>query len=238
MKKILIIGDSLSMSRHVDGITYDVMYSTLLSNVFRDWLVVNGSQRANTSRRVVDRSYQEEYLLPLRPDFVILQIGVVDCLPRLLSRTERIALSILTKLNLTSRVAKYYISYKSSRRLRFTKRKQMFFVDALEFQKNLLELKKILSELTCKVIVINIPCPGQKLRERSYGVDASVLKYNNIICTVFGDLENRIIDLYEMTRCDPLLLLSDGYHIQAGGHKLIFEEILKSGLMEPRDLPE
>src|SRR5690606_11192288 len=72
VKKLLIVGDSLSMSRHREGVTYEQMYPTLLACHLKNWLVINGSVRANTSRQIISENYQEEYILPLLPDVVVL----------------------------------------------------------------------------------------------------------------------------------------------------------------------
>lgn len=226
MKKLLIAGDSLSMSRYRDDVPYDAMYSTLLATRLRDWLVVNGSLRANTSRRVVSIDYQEEYVLPLSPDVVVLQVGIVDCMPRLMSKYERHIVGLMARVRGFRYLARLYISFKSKRRYFFTKNKKIVFVGAPEFRSNIIKFRDLLGGLGCGVIAINIPCPGKRLSDRTFGVDGVVSEYNKIIDEVFCGAGCAIVDLYGMTRSNPSLLQDDGYHIRRECHELIYEEIL------------
>ncbi|MGX5659529.1 SGNH/GDSL hydrolase family protein [Castellaniella ginsengisoli] len=228
MKKLLIVGDSLSMSRHREGVTYEQMYSTLLAFHLKNWLVINGSVRANTSRQIISEAYQEEYVLPLLPDVVVLQIGVVDCLPRLMSKYERRILGVLERIQGFRRMARFYISFKSKRRLYFTKRKQIAFVEASEFADNIIKFRDLLSRIGCRVIAINIPYPGPGLSERTFGVGEAVSRYNGIIDRVFSGAEHVVVDLYGMTKSDPSLLQDDGYHIRGKCHQLLYKAICEN----------
>ncbi len=231
MKKLLIVGDSLSMSRHREGIAYEQMYSTLLACHLKNWLVINGSMRANTSRRIISETYQEEYVLPLLPDLVVLQVGVVDCLPRLMSKYERRILWVLSRIQGFRRIARFYISFKSKRRLYFTKKKQIAFVGSCEFESNMISFRDLMSRIGCKLIVINIPHPGPGLTERTFGVEEAVSRYNGIIDRVFSGAEYAVIDLYNMTKSNPHLLQDDGYHIRGECHELLYKAICENDLL-------
>lgn len=231
MKKLLIVGDSLSMSRHREGVTYEQMYSTLLACHLKNWLVINGSVRANTSRQIISENYQEEYILPLLPDVVVLQVGVVDCLPRLMSKYERRILGVFSRIQGFRRLARFYISFKSKRRLYFTKKKQISFVGSSEFESNMMQFRNLMRRIGCKVIAINIPHPGPGLSERTFGVGEAVSRYNGIIDQVFSGSAHAVVDLYNMTKSNPSLLQDDGYHIRWECHELLYKEIFENNLL-------
>ncbi len=78
--KALIVADSLSMPRK--GIPYDDTWPSILNCIRKDIHWIQRSQRALNSNHIVG-SLKEDYLEYYRPDIVILQIGIVDCAPRL-----------------------------------------------------------------------------------------------------------------------------------------------------------
>ena len=224
MKKLLIIGDSLSMSRHEDGIGYEKMYSSLLALAFPSRLIVNASERANSTKRISSSAYLGEYVYPMKPDVAIIQIGVVDCLPRLLTDFQRRAVSLASRLSLTKGLANRYIEHLSKRRLQATEKRPMSLVSLYDFEEN---LRLFRSALTAKnsearFILITIPCPGKAVTEKSYNADNLVVQYNNILRKIFLHGNSKFVDLYEATKCDMSLLLQDGYHISEFGHEYLF----------------
>ena len=44
--------------------------------------------------------YFDEYLRPLSPDLVIIQIGIVDCAPRIFRPVERLILKVINEISL------------------------------------------------------------------------------------------------------------------------------------------
>ncbi|MFA6013583.1 MAG: GDSL-type esterase/lipase family protein [Gallionellaceae bacterium] len=224
MKKLLIIGDSLSMSRHEDGIGYEEMYSSHLAIAFPERLIVNASERANSSNRISSSSYLGEYVYPMKPDVTVIQIGVVDCLPRLLTDYQRRIVSIGTRFRITRGVTTRYLEHLSNRRYQITKKRPISFVSRADFEKNLSLIKSVLISENphCKFVVIGIPCPSKALTEKSYGADDFVREYNNILRNVFNCKNSKFIEFYEATKNNPSLLLHDGYHISGLGHNYLF----------------
>ena len=211
------------MPRHKEGIRYEQMYASHLSFFRPEILVVNASERANTTNRIVSSSYLDEYVHPMMPDVTILQLGIVDCFPRLLTNFQRRAVHIASRIRLTKRLADYYIKYLSKRRFEITKKRLISYVSIWDFERNLKLIKSIVMTINSKskFIVINIPCPGPTLAEKSFDVDGVVQKYNSILNQVFYS-DAKFVNLYEETRSNPNLLLADGYHINCLGHEYIF----------------
>ncbi len=229
MNRLLIIGDSLSMSRYCDGIGYQDMYSSRISIDFPGRLIINASERGNTTTRVCTSVYLDEYVHPLAPDVAVLQLGVVDCLPRLLTELQRRLIEISSRFPITKFLAGKYVSYLSRQRFQITKKRPRSLVSREDFENNCRLIKSILIQDNPKVkfLVIDIPCPTSSLNEKSYGADEFVAEYNEILRRTFGACNSRFVDLYQKTKNNPDLLLSDGYHISSDGHHFIFLSVKK-----------
>lgn len=229
MNRLLIIGDSLSMSRYGEGVGYEDMYSSRISIAFPGRLIINASERGNTTARACTPAYMDEYVHPLMPDVVVLQLGVVDCLPRLLTELQRRLVAISSRFSITKILANRYVAYLSRRRLQITKKRPMSLVSREAFERNCRLIQSILihDNPDVRFVVIDIPCPASSLSEKSYGADELVAEYNSILRRIFDARKSRFVDLYETTRCNPALLLPDGYHLNSGGHDFIFLSVKK-----------
>lgn len=224
MKKLLIVGDSLSMSRHEEGVGYEQMYSSQLAISLPGRLIVNASERANSTIRIASSSYLGEYVYPMMPDVMIIQIGIVDCLPRLFTNFQRRVVSIASRISMTKGLANSYVGYMSKSRINITRKRPMSFVPITDFEKNLRHLITAVNsgKSQCKFIVIDIPCPGHGLNEKSYGADKFVCEYNDVLRSVFYERDSKFVELYAATLDNPSLLLRDGYHISEQGHRYLF----------------
>ena len=201
--------------------TYPFQLNELLGN---DFFVVNRSKRGNTS--VVQSSTQNLYddIETSESKVIIIQIGICDCSPRIISKYERVVL----KYVLPKTIAKIYIKVKSKNRYFFTKYLPMTYVSMALFEKC---YEKILSSSLkldgiVKVIVINIADTNLKNKNRSFNFAKNILKYNSIISKLVESKNNICLyDLYTRTKDRPELLLSDGIHIDLKAHEIIANEL-------------
>jgi len=227
MKKIItILGDSLSMARDDYGILYKDSYAYLLGEILGDnYLVLNKAKRANTM--ITQTHFQNIYddVLTTNSEYFIIQLGIVDCAPRIISIMEGKILKYLKPKILSD----LYIKIKSRNRRFFTKYfpktyvKPDVFVDKYDYL-----IRTILEKTTAKkVILVNIADTNKKNKLRSYGFDENIRKYNSFI----GGLKSRydkhieLIDLYTVTKNNPDLVIDDGIHIAQPVHKLLAEKI-------------
>lgn len=223
---VTILGDSLSMVRVEEGIsirdTYPFRLNELLGN---DFYVVNRSKRGNTS--VVQSSTQNLYddIETSESKVIIIQIGICDCSPRIISKFERVVLNYaLPKL-----FAKRYIKIKSKYRYLFTKYFPMTYVSLVRFETS---YEKILASALklhgiVKVVVINIADTNSNNKLRSFNFDKNIVKYNSIISKlVVGKSNVYLLDLYNLTKDNPELLLTDGIHINLKAHEIIASELV------------
>lgn len=233
MKKILYItGDSLACSRQWDGISLNKIYSTLLSNHSElDLLVINNSVARNTTREILNSYPTMQALTDPSIDYHVIQLGVVDCYPRLFSNRKREVLNFFSKIPYLQKIVTLYIKQKSKHREHLTNKKLIQKVPPERFQENLASIiQKILSsEKKPKIFIINIAAPGDFLIEKSRRIKPIVKKYNQIINNLSKNHNNqiKIIDFYSQTTNDPELLLADGHHLSPAAHQQLANEIAK-----------
>lgn len=226
--KLLIAGDSLSMSRHIDGITFDQTYAVLTQRAHPSALVINGSERANSSRRIGSDDYMDEYLRPLAPEHVIVQIGVVDCTPRIFTYLERRVLGLMQRTPLLRGISVAIIRAASRNRAAITQRRNITAVPLDEFERHLrtfiAEARRIRGE--CRVALVNIACPSDTFLSRNPSALELVECYNAALDSIAVEYGCGIVDLFAFTRSHPESLLPDGYHINAMAHQFLHEALM------------
>ena len=225
MHNILLVGDSLSMVRPDFGVAYQDTFAYKLQAELEDSILINASIRANSSQNALTDNYCYETLDAVKPDLVIYFLGVVDCMPRLFSRRQRLLLRLLMATKFLKGLGKLIIAYKSKRRYEFTKKKLIQYVPIKNWNEN---LERFLIKARSKVIFVNIPFPGQRLVSRNYQIDEIVNNYNSCLSEQAKKHGAMLVDFYGITRESPHLLLEDGYHITVEAHKILTKILLES----------
>lgn len=224
-KIITVLGDSLSMVRIENGISIQKTYAYQLNKLLGDdFYLINKSKRGNTSvtQSLTQNLYDD--IETTESKIIIIQIGICDCSPRIISRLERLVLNyFLPKI-----ISKVYIKFKSKYRYFFTKYFSMTYVNPVRFENS---FKKILSSALhlngiFKVIVINIADTNITNKNRSFGFKKNILEYNKIILNLVNkNSKIALIDLFTLTKDNPELLLPDGIHITVEAHGLIAKKL-------------
>ena len=225
MHKILLVGDSLSMVRPDSGIGLEETYAYMLQKQLKNSLIINASARANSSQAALSDNYSYETLYAFKPDLIIYFLGIVDCMPRLFSKTERLFLRLLMATRFLRGLGKLIIGYRSKRRYAITKKKLIQFVSIDKWNDN---LEKFILKTKGKIIFVNIPCPGNRLLSRNYAVDEIVNNYNFCLSEQAKKHDAMLIDFYSITKSFPNLLLEDGYHITVEAHKILSQKLFES----------
>ena len=82
--KILCIGDSLTLPRN--GVNYEDTWFYLIKQNFLNFEFISSFKRAITSNILNEHDSLELY----SPDYAIIQLGIVDCAPRLIKEASLI----------------------------------------------------------------------------------------------------------------------------------------------------
>lgn len=213
-KRIVILGDSLSLPRPDNGVNYEDTYGYLLQE--NNYEVLNRSRRANdTNLQLLEQNMLDD-IIYLNPDVVIVYLGIVDCAPRLFTKNESRVLSLLS-----SGIRHTIIKIFSRHRRYITKFRRLTYVRKEEFQKNLDKLVVLLKQKKAEIIIINISNTNRGNEKRSHNFKKNIDEYNLVISKI---AKSRRLVLLNMNNISNMLL-DDGVHINKKAHAYIFEKI-------------
>jgi lysophospholipase L1-like esterase len=228
---VLIVGDSLACPRPWIGVDLLSTYGHILYRELGGrYFVANFAEGDNSTRRSIRRAFIRTYVEKSSATYAIIQLGIVDCAPRLLTDFERILGAIAARLRFLDPLFKLYVRSKSKYRYRLTRMFPNMLIGIDEFETNYraLLLEIITNNPVKKIFLISIACPGQMLREKSYGIDANIEQYNALLRTICDETSNHLeyIDLYSATKENPAWISADdGHHIHREAHAWIANKI-------------
>ncbi|NMX92989.1 MULTISPECIES: GDSL-type esterase/lipase family protein [unclassified Pseudomonas] len=214
MKKVFVLTDSLGLPRvkpaRIDDEqcwTYRLADQHAASYRFR--VVSVPGMDTNQLVSLVDDYYQA-----IDADVVIVQVGIVDCYPRAIKKTE---LSLLLRMpgvvnRLIHRwVKRNYATLIVSRGIRYVQPEQ--------FKANLQRLSDQFPR--AKVLVVPIAPPSAAYITKNPRIEAAVAQYNAILASSFPN--------GFLAGCYPALaediFLSDNHHLNAMGNEQVFQAV-------------
>jgi len=223
---VVILSDSLSLPRFDNDaiITYEQTYPYLLQEkIGADTKIINRGIRGITTNSLRDFQYLFDNLLIYSPKIVILQIGIVDCAPRLFSTNFRRFLRFVKN----DKIRNFIIyPFKTYRRF-FTKYFPIRLVNKNQFKSNLeYFLGKMRLENIC-VKVVNISNTNPTNDKRSFGFNKSVNEYNVILKDLAEKYDFDIIDINKFSQRDSIIL-DDGIHYTNQGSLLLADLLYES----------
>lgn len=131
MKRILLLTDSLGLARDFpEKCEYEKTWPVLLAN--NGFLIQQVSIGGATSS---DLAKQCHYYKSFNPDFVIVQVGIVDCAPRFMTRKEMNFIAVNTLLE---KVVFKIMARNSIRNIR-----KVTYTKPLQFRKELEKIKEV-----------------------------------------------------------------------------------------------
>jgi len=221
-KNISVISDSISMPRFEDPgekILLDQTWPVLLSKLFsNDVNIFNFSLRARDSFSLSKNLINESVKL-VDPQTIILQVGVVDCSPRMFSNFEkRIIFS-----RWFPKIFRQIIITKRKNKLKSYKKKNEYTtkITKIDFEENITSFIDNIRNINKNVKIIILPVIGDlnKLEKFRGGYIKNIKEYNEIL-----DLKskNDVIYLTEIFHdMDPNWFYNDWYHLSKIGHEKI-----------------
>jgi hypothetical protein len=205
MFKVLVLTDSLALPRNKPEIcTYEETWPNLLRN---NYIVHQVSIGAATSDILLK---QVSYHKLFNPDIVILQVGIVDCAPRFMSR---LALDITYQFGLLGKFFRNIFNRKWIR-----KRINLSYVNQKKFR---IYIKRIQAGFDCPLIALSIIPASDLYEEILPGVRKKIDLYNKIL----KEEIKFIIETDNILKVDGVM--TDHHHINKNGHRYIYGEIEK-----------
>lgn len=218
--RIITLGDSLALPGR--EIPYIETWIYKLKNYFFNIDIIDKSRRGatidilNSSRDAPGADFLEFY----KPKFIILQIGICDCAPRLFNRRS-IEVRIIRRF--PEKIRKTYINLVKKTRKRS---KKNVYSTLDEYEKNIEKyIKRSMQIGVKKIFFIKIINTCDKYESINPEIEKFIEKYNNVL----EKLKTRyfILELIEPFKNRNIgnYTLKDGYHINKKGHQVIFENL-------------
>lgn len=221
--RISIVGDSLALPR--PEVKHIETYAHLLYTDGNE--VINCGRARQDTKIAASNEYIKRDILFLEPEVVIIHLGIVDCSPRLFSRTQIRLVKILPEY-----INKPLINLVSKHRYKITKLRRIVYVKPGDFKNNITKLIKNSLGLDpkMKIVFIKIMEDKKELNKKSFNIDTNIRDYNTII--------ESVCDEYGIETIDPNIcpngLLNDGIHINKFAHKYIANELTQRILNKSR----
>lgn len=226
--KILCVGDSLSLPGHDNK--YEDTWFYKLKREFTNFDFISFFKRHLTTDVLNTMGGGETFegaypmgadcLEHYMPSVVIIQLGIVDCAPRLINENS-FAWKIIRRCPKLI-IEKYINNLKKKGRDSSNVK-----VSEIQFRANLEKyLKRCVDSEVQKVIYIAIPVPGSEMKKKNQAIEENVIKYN----TILDELANLYKFLHVIKPLNPSNgenIYEDGYHPNPNGNELVFNEISK-----------
>jgi lysophospholipase L1-like esterase len=205
-KKLLILSDSMTLPRNQNGdfLLYEDTWPSLLQlDVENIDIMRVGIGSATTD----DILYQCRYWTNLKPDYVVIQAGVCDALPRVLHGYE---LDIIKRLPFSGKIQKLISRHGPCiRRVRKIQK-----VTKKQFMKNIKKIKEIFPDLYW----IGIIC-HDGVHERLPFAEKYITKYNSILKEIVGLRFIDVSDFHEK------YIMGDKFHLNSDGNQVLATRI-------------
>lgn len=216
--KIIILGDSLSLKRPWEGIDEKDTYAYKLTN---HGIILNKSRYANTTFKQLKKIKSD--ILEINSDVCVIQLGIVDCCPRIFTYKQQLFLSFLNIF--LPKLVTFYTNKKSKNRYEKTQKRMIVFTTENQYRQNIQKIINIILQYDKpkKIFLVNIAFPSKSLKDKNYNVENQIIKYNHIL-SEFQNETISIIDLFSFTKNNPDSLLGDE-HISIKGHNYILDTI-------------
>lgn len=216
MKTVLCNGDSLGMPR--DNVKFESTWFYKLSNkLSKDhFYFVNNFKRANTTNSLYSRDSLENY----SPKIVIVQLGIVDCAPRLYNSNSML-IKIVNRLPFILK----NIFWKFSKLVKQRSIKNAD-VNIYCFEENLNNFLTRCQNIDVeKCILIKIGIPGSMMIKKNPEIIRAINLYNDVYDKVenifhFVKVVNPLVDGHDD------LYVDDGYHLNEKGFTRVHESLI------------
>lgn len=219
-RRVLIIGDSSALPGH--GNAYEDTWVYLLKESYPAWDFIANCEGATTTEALGQPGARGADCMALyRPDAVVLQLGMVDCAPRLFKRGS-LAEAFVRRL--PACLARPVVALKKRWRGRALRNA---YVSPADFERNLrVYLERCRAAGVKGVIAVAIAWPDDRMVAANRLVRNAVARYNAILASLAGsDGLLRCVDPLSAAQAGPHLYDSDGYHPNPAGHRKVFEAL-------------
>lgn len=222
--RVLAIGDSLSIPRASS--TYEDTWLYKLKKAHPEWDIISLCEGGRTTDcLLLERAATGMNCLSLYcPDVVIVQLGIVDCAPRLFPPNSRLEKLLRRTPDVISKHVVGWVKKNRGRKAEYA------YVPPAKFQSNLEKYFAKCAEVGVKlVVVVAIAHPDERMILKTPTIISTIEKYN----ATFQYMEKtyefvHVVNPLGSDVCNALLYEEDGYHFNATAHDLVFASLEKA----------
>jgi hypothetical protein len=218
--RIVALADSLALPRDENGtrVLWDDTWPYRLGEELRDLHleaeVINHGARSMTAPDLIRPHPFTNHVVLTRPQVIVVQVGIVDCAPRIFSRRANRILS-----RVPDPLRRLVIDHRSKKRRELIARNPLrrVYTAPDDYRRAMEALKTKLAGLDFPVHVLVLPVLSHpRLDERSPGYSGNVRRYNAILSSVWESF----IPPDELGISDDFFA-EDGYHLSRRGNEAV-----------------
>jgi len=226
----VVLGDSLARPRVEDGLFEPDTYAFKLQGLLGPgFYVLNKALGGNHIVQENKDAQRIFHIQSTRATYFSIQIGIVDCTPRIFTEPEKQHLNTLSEKPLIGRWVKKWISSKSARRYEITRERQISQTELPEFDQAYRKLVENIRTLSPskRIFAINIAYPGKLFIDRNYGVLENIKSFNAVIRQICSDNADimELVDVHALTEKHNEYVLADGHHVSRAVHDWLAAQI-------------
>ena len=232
MKTITIITDSLAMPR-VEGDEKIYIQQTwpklLAQQLGNDFMLAEFKERArDTDSLRIDQLFFET-ITCCKPDILLLQIGIVDCAPRIISKQEN---ALWNRRYFPKRLRQYLIQHRKQNRANILEKGPLkkVYVSPDQYEQNIKSFIQQVKASYPSTFILTLPIVGnfQQLEQKSKGYTANKDLYNDILQKVADSSDTLYAGaLLAYMQQDDFYTL-DGYHLTVKGHTQVAHFLMET----------
>ncbi|MGR5287484.1 hypothetical protein ACP3V5_19370 [Vibrio maritimus] len=202
--KVLLITDSLGLPRiEPEKVIDEQAWPNLLTKERDDCDFYHFSRSGLDSRTLVEEL--KGTLGAYQPDVIVLQVGIVDCTPRVLRLSE---LSIIRRIPIISGLVQRIVT---KHRAKIIQLRKVQYVDLTSFKKNLIVFKTFFND--CRILALPIVSNTECAQIRTPNIAQEIVAYNDALSSLF-----EMINIGQLKEND---FMSDCYHLSPSGNELV-----------------
>lgn len=231
-RRVVALADSLALPRDEGGdrVRWEETWPRVLQRQLADCgmsddEVINCATRARTATTLNGHDFQEHVRFK-RPDVIVLQIGIVDCAPRIFSSREKRLLAAMP-----AAVRRSIVRWRAARRAAITARDPLRKVvtPPAVFASSLTHFASAVAALPWPLHIVVLPILSNRpvMEAKSPGHGSNVDRYNALLRDFCSDAR-AIWVAPEAVISGPgtaAAFCADGYHLTAAGQRRVAETL-------------
>jgi hypothetical protein len=194
-----------------------------------DYALVEFPERARDTSSLKNSQLFYEAIECCRPTYIIIQIGIVDCAPRIISKQEK---RLFNRFFFPRFIKDFIINKRKKNKQNILKKGPLLkvYVNPVDFKNNIVEFIDKIRNLYSNSKIILLPILGdyKYLSTISFGYSENIKIYNDLLSEIALKKNTEYLSELITHMNKSIFYTSDGYHLNTNGNKEIAQKIYKT----------